>query len=326
MPSDATTMMLTLSNLSNTPIFATVGVTGLAPRQDAPQTFVLKAHETRALSMDTVAGRQVRRLLQMGGLSLNHTGAKGELLARALIHDAALGYSSAIEFTDPAKAKSAKLNGTGLRIGRVAGEKLEQIVVARNLDDAPAIVTGRINYLAEGGSFGTVKLPATHLAAQEIQALDIASALRDSGVTRAQTASLELAYTGAPGRVVVTAQSVSRNRNHIFRVPLRDPAAMSSSTGTYPWSLADDATASIYLTNITDEPQKYTLQIDYEGGVYVLGLRTLAAHQTAVFDLRKLRDEQTPDLNGNRIPLNVTNGKAFWSIARHVAPRNYGAY
>jgi hypothetical protein len=314
LPSQASDITLALSNQSNAAISATVRVNGTSPRQNAPQTFVLGPHETRALDMNALAGRQVHHLAQTGGVSLTHTGAKGELLARAFIQDTDAGYSNAIEFADPAKAKSARLYGAGLRIGAVGGERLEQIVVARNVGDAATTVTGRINYLAADGAWATVNLPAKTLAAQETDTFGITAALRSQGVNQAHAASLSLAYTGAPGSVIVAAQSVSRNNTHVFRVPLRDVTATYSSTGTYPWNLAGDNSAYIYLTNVTDEPQKYTLQIDYEGGNYLLGLKTLAARGTEVLDLRKLRDEQTPDLNGNRIPLNVSGGKAFWSI------------
>jgi len=78
--------------------------------------------------------------------------------------------------------------------------------------------------------------------------------------------------------------------------------------------LDGDSKATVYLQNVTDESRHYTLEIDYEGGSYVLGVKDLPAKEATAYDIRKIRDEQIPDSLGHVIPLNVTGGKAFWSI------------
>ncbi len=49
-------------------------------------------------------------------------------------------------------------------------------------------------------------------------------------------------------------------------------------------------------------------------GKYVIGLKQIAPHKTVQIDVRKLRDEQTPDINGNTIPLNLNSGQIKWTI------------
>ncbi|MBI1761598.1 MAG: hypothetical protein HYR56_09205, partial [Acidobacteria bacterium] len=47
-------------------------------------------------------------------------------------------------------------------------------------------------------------------------------------------AGLEFTYAGEPGSLIAAALSLSNDRNQVFRVPMRDAAVQSSSTGEYP--------------------------------------------------------------------------------------------
>jgi hypothetical protein len=54
------------------------------------------------------------------------------------------------------------------------------------------------------------------------------------------------------------------------------------------------------------------------GGDYVFPLTTVAPHQTTVIDVRKLRDTQVPDVNGQTIPAGETRGQVQWSLTGGV--------
>ena len=69
----------------------------------------------------------------------------------------------------------------------------------------------------------------------------------------------------------------------------------------------------ILLKNTSDKPQQFTLQIDYDAGSYVNGLKTIPARQTALFDIRQLRDSKEKDEAGNTLPLTASSGKVSWS-------------
>jgi hypothetical protein len=56
------------------------------------------------------------------------------------------------------------------------------------------------------------------------------------------------------------------------------------------------------------------VQINYPGGPYLLNPRRLAAGETVIYDLRKIRDEQIADSSGHTIPLSVTGGQFKWFI------------
>jgi hypothetical protein len=52
------------------------------------------------------------------------------------------------------------------------------------------------------------------------------------------------------------------------------------------------------------------------GGIYMIGLKPLAAHETVHIDVKKLRDEQIPDERGRTIPLTVASGQLQWTLRR----------
>ncbi len=113
--------------------------------------------------------------------------------------------------------------------------------------------------------------------------------------------------------MILTALAVSGDDSQVFRVPLRD-AALTSSTGIYPWSLEGNERAIVYLKNATGKPQEYTLHLETAGGDYVMGKRMAAAGETVAVDLRELRDRQVPDVYGHTLPRTVERGKAHWSM------------
>jgi hypothetical protein len=251
----------------------------------------------------------------MGGLSMRHNGEPGAVIARAMIGDAAMGYSAVVELIDPQKAQTTKLHGTGLRLGRVADEELTPIVVARNTGTTPTIVTGRVRFSTSIGGEWTMTLPDLRLQPGETKLLDTAALVQRSRRRPSiASAGLEFEYTGEPGSVVMSALSVSQSGRQVFRVPLLDPAALPSSTGGYPWSIVDNWATVVYIKNVTDQPQRYILQLTFAGGVYAPGLRTVEAGQTVALDVRALRDHQVPDEQGRTIPRKATRGQVAWSV------------
>ena len=53
--------------------------------------------------------------------------------------------------------------------------------------------------------------------------------------------------------------------------------------------------------------------MNYDGGAYAIGMKTLEGGETVTYDLRKVRDEQIPDSHGRTIPLEVSSGQVHWS-------------
>lgn len=155
----------------------------------------------------------------------------------------------------------------------------------------------------------------THLTPGQIKFVDVQRSVRERSVPRnIETAGLEFEYTGTPGSVVLSAQSLSSGGNQVFRVPLWDPLAQRSPTGGYPWNIEGDFSTAIYIKNITDQPQHYVGRFTHSGGTYILGMKTIDPHQTVSVDLRALRDNQVPDDFEQLIPSTTSRGQFQWTL------------
>lgn len=319
LPSPKGEVDLILSNTTDASLSVSTSIRGEQPKRAGSMTVEVAPHETKVLNVERhLLGKQVGAMSSFGAISIEHNGGPGALLGRAMAMDAGLGYSLPIQFSDPAKAKSNKLQGAGLRIGKVGKESLSPIVVAHNAGAANVLLSGYIPYTAEDGTKGTITLPQVELTPGETEVIDATPHLRTHGIGDTVAAGLEFEHTGELGSVITSAFSVSRNRNQVFRVPLWDIAAQRSATGGYPWYIEGDSSTMVYIKNVTSEPRQYRMYLKLSNGDYVFPLATVEPNQTTVIDVRKLRDSQVPDVNGQTIPLTETRGQVQWSMTGGV--------
>ena len=313
LPSHDGEVRVALSNNSDSSLTAIVDVNGNLPTRNGSQAFVLNPHETRMLDIQAdILHRPNGNMSRLGGISIQHSGAPGALIARGMAQDSSEGYSLTIQFGDPTAGKSTKLQGVGFRVGKAGGESLIPIVVARNVGNSVTTLTGRFRYTKRDGTEGTVKLPQVTLSPGELDDIDVARAMRESGEQKLQaTGSLEFEYSTAPGSVTMTALSVGGTQ--VFRVPMWDVYAQKSATGGYPWRIEGSSSTIVYIKNAEAHQQHYYFQLRYPGGLYSLGIKPIEAGQTVEFDVAKLRDEQIPDAKGRVIPLDATAGQIHWT-------------
>ena len=133
------------------------------------------------------------------------------------------------------------------------------------------------------------------------------------GISDIQSAGVELRYSSRPGSVVAMAHSVSERKNHVFRVPLIDPATLPSSAGGYPWRVERGVTTVFHVKNVSSKRQTHSWQLDFDGGVYASGLKVVGPGDTRTIDIRELLVRQIPDIHGNVIPLRAGSGQIRWS-------------
>ncbi|MCA1591366.1 MAG: hypothetical protein LC754_01650, partial [Acidobacteria bacterium] len=259
LPSRGCDVRLVLSNTTDAPLPVTARAADTAPKQRELLTLTLAPHETRVLNLpQDLTGKNGGTLAGAFGVSLEHSGARGALLGRALIQEPEAGYSLSGEFIDPGNAKSSRLDGAGLRLGSAGGETLTPVAVARNVSPVETTLVGRVPYTLADGSAGVVVLPSTRLAPGEVKIVDVGAAIRRGGPVRGvASAGLEFEYGGEPGGIVMSALSASRNHNQVFRVPLINSAAMPSSTGGYPWFIEGNSSTRVYIKNTTGAPHDY---------------------------------------------------------------------
>ncbi len=315
LPSHRCNVQLILSNTSDSALTASTAINADTAHPE-PKEFTLAAHETKVVRVQREQPSSVSRISDnIGSASIWHSGPKGSLVARALIEDQAKGYSWSAQFYYPQGGKSSGYQGVGLRLGTAGGERLTPVVVARNVGDAPTVLTGRLPYTLHDGGTGVVQLPKVRLAPGEADSVDVERAIRTKGIAQSiATASLEFEYTSTPGSVMMAAQSVSASGNQVFRVPMWDVPAQRNGTGGYPWFIDGSSSTLVYIKNVTDKKQQYTFDLTFDGGVYATGVKSVEPRQTVALDLRSIRDNQIPDERGRTIPLNATRGKVVWSV------------
>jgi hypothetical protein len=321
LPSPKGAISLVLSNTSDTILSVSTTIRGEAPKREtrkreANTTVDVAPHETKVLDIERDLLRKERGALpSFGAIAIEHTGGPRALLARGMAQDASRGYSLPIQFVDPGAAKSNNLQGAGLRIGKAGKEYLSPKVVAHNASETETTLNGRVPYTTADGINGEIILPQVQLGPGETEIIDVAQHVKTHGVAGHITAAgLEFQYTGELGSVITSAFSVSRSANQVFRVPLWDIAAQRSATGGYPWYIEDGSSTTVYIKNVTDQPRQYRLYLMFASGVYSHPLTTVAPGQTTALDVRALRDNQVPDVNGQTIPLGETRGQVQWSM------------
>lgn len=318
LPGQRSEIRISLSNTTD----QSVSVFIEATRQTA-ETLQLNPHETHLLTLfDSTDHSHQFGGTRFGGISIKHSGVPGAIIACGFVQQKSTGYSSIVEFTDPQTAKSSRLDGAGLRIKNTLSEPMKHVAVIRNIGDASTNVIVRMPYTLIDGSTSKVSLPDIQLEPREIKEIDLTRFIRHQTRNQAvDAAGIELIYTGGPGSVIGMVRSYLPRGTSVFRVMLRDANSISSSTGTYPLNLDKGFSTIVYVKNTTGDPEKFTFDITYNGGAYTLPVQTIEGGQTLEFDIRKYRDDQVPDLQGRKLPLEIANGQIHWSVkGKNVNP------
>ena len=318
-PTAQTSTVIALSNTSNAPLTVN-GRLGKAPQvSGVVNTFQLTAHETKVLDVrrDFSDGSQFFNS-ELMALSLTHNGAnKDALLARVLVADPTRGFSNVVQFSNPAGGASSEYQGVGFQIENINNQILTPVIVARNVGTSTATVSAKVPYTRTDGTKGTITLPTKQLAAGEIGALNVSSITQRVQQEQIKVASLEVTYNTAAGSVIVAAHTVSADKNLVFRVPMWDPLGQRSPTGGYPWRIENTSQTETYIKNITDQEQDYVAFLVWENnGMYMIGRKPIAGHETVHIDVKKIRDEQIPDERGRTVPTWISSGQLQWTLRR----------
>lgn len=312
-PAAKSLVSVAISNTTGSVQTASLEMDAGAPTLQRSKELILEPHQTITVdpTNDLSDGKSVA--FGTGGISISYSGKPGSVFARTMIQDPSTGFSSSIQLTDQAKAKSSRLHGAGVRLGETAGDDMTLMVAARNISETAALLRGSIRYTISDGNTGVIALGKVKLSPGEVKAWEAkeAALLRRLDIV---SAGLEFDYSSGPGTVLVSALSVNRSGNQVFQIPLLDPKAQKSSTGVYPFYLDYGYSTVIYIKNTTAAGQKYVAHFNYEGGKYMIGVRDIAAGETVAIDIRALRDNQVADEEGRTIPLDVMRGQARWTI------------
>ncbi len=240
-------------------------------------------------------------------VSINYTGPAGSLIPSGYFGSAQEKFTSTIRFYNPPNVVQPNLYANNLRLRNSTPHMLLK-------NTSTAFVKARPKFLDAGG-VTVVELSPQLLAPSEVVEVDlrpvIAVARNRSDL---DSVSVQVGNEGAPGSLIGALYSRNEKTGVAYDVPLRDSGSPRSSTGGYPVRLDGDYTTVLSISNAAGKAGDLTLQINYEGGPYQFGLINLKPGATKTVDIRKLRDEQTPDGNGHTLPRDLTTAQIRWSI------------
>jgi hypothetical protein len=222
-------------------------------------------------------------------------------------------FDSSIRFADTKKTAQPNLYATNLRLKNTEPRMVLKNTGLLDISARPRFFSGA------GKNENPVELPSITLRPNEIVDVDLTT-LKEAVAARADldSVSLSVVSSGAPGDLIGAWYSTDKLKLLTYDVPLRDSGPIRNSTGSYPWRTDQDYTTIVNITNISDHPATFHVDIRFPGGHYFLPDKELAAAATATFDLRKIISEQKPDNQGNVIPLSTTGGQFHWSIFRSL--------
>jgi|CXWL01.1.fsa_nt_gi hypothetical protein len=318
MPSNTAEVRVVLTNTTATALDVTGTIAKKPHHVSDPRTITIPPHSTRAFDLrDEFPGSNSYLNSDVVAMSLEHCGSNEALLSRLLVYEQNKGFSNTVQFANPAGGKSNRYEGVGFQIEDIGNQKMNSVIVARNVGTESATVTANVPYSRANGTRSNIALPQLNLSPGEIRAFNTKKIMQRVDDENIKVASLEISYTTAPGSVIVGTHSQSNNRDHVFRIPMWDPLGQRSPTGGYPWRIEGTSVTETYIKNISDLEEDYSVTLFWEnGGMYTMGRKSIAPHETVNIDVMKLRQEQTPDSLGRTIPLSVSSGQLKWSLRR----------
>lgn len=240
---------------------------------------------------------------------INSNGDPGSLIATGFVGSANGKFTGSLRFYDTQRAVQPNLFATRIRMKNVTPHLLLRNTTA-------ATVTAQPRFLSMAGESGhPVELPRVTLAPNEATEVEL-DPLMAAVANRSDLdeVSVQVLNSGAAGSLVGALYGTNQTTGTVYDVPLRDSGALRNSTGGYPIRLDGDYSTIISITNVSDKEGAFTSYINHENGRYILPVRHLGAGETAIFDVRKLRDEHAPDVNGHTLPASFTVGQFRWSI------------
>lgn len=295
MPNGNSTAIIALGNSSSVPIHTRLQYSN---------------GEAQEVDIAPFATRYIRR--QRGNaVKLTTAGPAGSLKAAGFVTNNNQRFTSGIRFYDTQNAVQSHLFATNFKVRNHSSHLLLKNTTA-------ASVTARPRFRPMSGTGSAVELAPVTLAAGEIVELDLRPLIAAAETRNdLDSVNVQIENTGLPGSLIGALYSTDRTTDVTQDVPLRDSGVVRNSTGAYPWRLDGDYTSVVSITNVGNETAQFGATIRYNGGQYTLQPRELNVGQTAVFDIKRIRDEQRPDAFGNVIPTAVTSGQFSWSLIRN---------
>jgi hypothetical protein len=246
-------------------------------------------------------------------VSIKYVGPEGSLIPAGYTSSANGRFASMIRFYDARQIVQQNLYANNLRVKNARPHMVLRNVSTDFITATPAFLP------PSGDADQSVKLSPIQLAPSEVVEVDLDPLLKAaSNRSDLDSVSVQVSNTGNPSSLIGALYSLNAQTGITYDVPLRDSGPPRASTGSYSVRFDDDYTTVVAISNTTDQPGEFTMQINYDGGPYVTGIIPIAPGATKTFDIRKLRDEQKPDVNGRPLQRNLEFAQVRWSVRGKV--------
>ena len=313
-----------VSNSSGDSVTADVFLDFQAQRHTS-EALVFGPHETKVLSIAELLGDLKVSPAQApeGGITIVPRGAKPALIAQGRITDAASGFSTTLNFPDPALQHESALHASGVPIGLPSKDSpfagtavFIPHVIVRNLTGAAQTATITVEYPGEKGPQQTAlaPMPLGPYATEDF-ALDTVFGMLPLPLPYC---SIRIQYSGAPGSAIAEVSSVESQGDLVIDSRLANEGDGWAGSGGHPWHLDDETDSVLFLTNMGDKVTAIGCQVQANGIHYYVTDLELKPHETRAVSLRKLRDAAKPDLFGSKIPGDAADGSVTWVRASNV--------
>jgi hypothetical protein len=315
---------VSLSNVTEEPIAATVRVTDGQGRSIGDHRLTVSPHGTKTLRLS-----ELNRADEVaGGIQVSYTGDQDALSVNGGLQDQASGYSAGIQFI-PTPAPSEDTRETKVityaEIGLMNGTADPMMLFPADTVFTPYSVVGNVSdqvvhvspalFWMQSGVAHSASLAQFTLPPHRTQLLDMRSLLSEAGLIEHNGSfNLILDVEGQPGSVLMASGSVDQKNNYVFEVAPRGVKESASKNLGY-WSTANGDDTMVTLWNPADEAQDFVFTFFFSGGHYNWPVH-LGPKATRTFNVSEVIQNQIPDDDGNLIPSNIHDGSAKISGTR----------
>ena len=293
---------LILGNSSSEPIQVNVSPSAT----DQQSVLTVPSHATIVQLIKNDEMNQHGHANAIKSLHVSGTGVPGTLRVTGYTISDEENFVTTIRFVDPATSTEAAIYANGLHFSDGNNH-----LVVKNLSLNDTRISATIFPLNTNDSPESIILPTKSVSPGGTTELDLDKVVVSRDL---DGAAIRIDSTGSAASVIASFTNHSRRGRIVRSSPFKDIGDYAVSTGAYPWRLDGQMSSRIYITNVGKVRAAIGAQIyPIDGPVYLIASKYLDVGETAIFDIRKLRDEEIPDPKGIILPKTAVIGQFKWS-------------
>jgi hypothetical protein len=312
-----------LTNTSTNPVTTNIQLLNSDGSESISNNIVIEPNNTSMLDLRPL-WNQLGQNVSAGGIRISYSGPRDAIVANGGLEDAAKGYSLRLAFfprelpapgTLTASPQVISVASPGVMVGSQdadmqfpKGTSFTPYMTLRNTTAQPINVQIGANYM-NSGSPVNVALGAVTLPAETVKPVNLAAMFQSAGIgTFSGYLNLLTSFKGLAGDLLIATGSVDQTLNYVFEVPPSKTTKSNARSLCY-WNAAGDTDTMLTLWNQSTKDQDFIVTIFHSQGQYQLPMH-LSANGSTTLSLSSIIKKGTPDINGNVIPIGITEGSA----------------